>query len=89
MHFDVLDPARLRSLYANKMKAKGSNIIISLSAVTFLFAAYGLGYHRGCMAGGPVVHYERDRADTPDQGSAKVWYEADRTKVNSIPSEAK
>jgi hypothetical protein len=73
----------------NRMKATKSKIIMGVGVVALIFSAYRFGYHRGYMAQGPIVHFERDTADAPAQGSAKTGHEPYFTKANPIPTEVK
>ena len=63
--------------------------MMGVVVVSLIVSAYGFGYHRGYMARGPVVHFERDTGDTPAQGSANIRYEPYFTSANPIPTEVK
>ena len=80
---------QLDRTHANRMNAKRSKITLSVAVVTMILSAYGFGYHKGYIARGPVVHFGRDTADAPAQGSAKAGYEPYFTKANPIPTEVK
>jgi len=65
-------------------------IYLSFVVAVALWAAFSLGYRSGYKhASKQVVVFERDAADTPAQGSAKVGYEPYFTKANPIPAKIK
>jgi hypothetical protein len=68
------------------LRALGSVTILALMLV-----AYGVGYHNGSVARGPVVHFGRDVRDIPSayakQGTGT--YDPYLTHVNTIPSKTR
>lgn len=58
----------------------------SAAALILIMSAYGLGYHRGSKARGPVIHFEPDTTDTVARNFGKNDYEPYFTKGSPIPA---